>query len=232
MGSKNGDIVKIVYREWKKAQCNHCGEHPDEEAFACYIDGRLGIEEKKKIEGHITRCASCSQILSFSLGMGMELPEDVPQEFIDMAKGLVKEKALVFEISAQIKNGILELISASGDILIDQELVPVSLLRSRNIKGFKDEVTLFKDLKDIRVELKIRVKSARKANFEVLVSDRYTSKPLKEVRISLLKNGIEMESYLSDIGKALFENIQFGRYEIEISSLQKKAGIIILDLNV
>jgi len=41
-----------------------------------------------------------------------------------------------------------------------------------------------------------------------------------------------MESYLSDTGKASFENIRFGRYEIDITGPKGSSGIIILDLNV
>ena len=74
-----------------------------------------------------------------------------------------------------------------------QELVPAPILRSRQIKDFKDEVTILKDFKDIRVQAKVENKGANAFSLVILVKERHTQRIIKDLRIRLLKDGAELE---------------------------------------
>jgi hypothetical protein len=46
----------------------------------------------------------------------------------------------------------------------------------------------------------------------------------------LIKEGLELESYISDSGRVVFENVLIGRYTVEISSPSKNMAAILLDI--
>ena len=147
-------------------------------------------------------------------------------------KNLVRpeDKPPILEIILKLKEKALELLNTTGDILVGQELVPAPVLRSRQMKDFKDEVTILKDFKDIRVEVKIENKHGEFFNVTVMVKEKETQKVIKDLRVCLLKDELELESYLNDAGKVTFEHILLGKYTVEISTLENKLASILLDI--
>ena len=113
-----------------------------------------------------------------------------------------------------------------------REFLPAPILRSRNIKEFKDEVTILKDFKDIRVELKLENKGRQAFDLTVIVKEKETQKTIKDLRVTLLKQDLELESYLNDSGKVIFENILLGRYTVEILKLEAKLAAILIDIKI
>ena len=60
----------------------------------------------------------------------------------------------------------------------------------------------------------------------------YTQKLIKNLRVGLLKEGKELESYLAESGQAAFEQIKPGKYDLEISGQEKKVASISLDIKI
>ena len=120
--------------------------------------------------------------------------------------------------------------NTTGDILVGQEFVPAPVLRSRKAKDFKDEVTILKDFKDIRVEVKIENKVGEAFDLTVLVKEKESQKVIKDLRVTLLRGDLELESYLNDPGKVIFENVLLGKYTIEISTLESKLASVLLEI--
>ncbi len=56
------------------------------------------------------------------------------------------------------------------------------------------------------------------------------SKIDKNLRITLIKDGVELESYINDSGSCFFENILPGDYIIEVSRQGQREAVI--DLKV
>jgi len=225
-------LLKLVYKKWKKTQAQTLDKHPDEETLVCFLENRLSKEESQKIKKHLIICPVCIEAFILQLKLKPTEEKEVPPELVDVIKNLVrqKEKLDFLEIVLQVKERILELLSTTADVLVGQELVPAPILRSRQIKEFKDQINILKDFKDIRVEAKIENKMAKAFNLTIVVKEKPSLKVIKDLRISLLKDDVELESYVAEEGKVTFENILLGKYTVEIANLENKLASILLEI--
>lgn len=232
MGDKLEGLVKKVYRRWKKAAVAQ-EAHLDEEILACFFDNCLSPEENERIRGHVIGCDECAEIFALSLNAeNAAEPREVPKELLNRALEILKSKAKpdIFEVILLLKENLLEIISATGDILLGQELVPAPVLRSRKIKDFKDEVTILKDFEDIRLEVKVENKGGKYFNVMVKARHRQNSAGFRDLRATLIKDGLELESYLSDSGEVSFEHVLPGKYDLELTSVISKLATVSLDV--
>jgi hypothetical protein len=160
--------------------------------------------------------------------------KEVPLELLGRVKGLFdsQSETAPLEIALRLKEKLLEILNTTGDILVGRELVPAPVLRTRSIKNFKDEVTILKDFKDIRVEVRIENKGAGAFNLIVTAKQKLDLKIIKDLRVTLLKDDLELESYLTGSGSVTFEHVLLGRYKVEISTLENKLASVLLDIKV
>jgi len=231
MQNKLEKLIKIVYKKWKSDQSKIIDSHPDEESLACFIDGKLSSQEKEVLTAHLMNCDSCAQNVAIQASLKLE-DKEVPQELVERMKDLVSYKDIssILEIALRLKEKTLEILNTTGDVLVGQELIAIPILRSRRIQDFKDEVIIVKDFKDIRVEIKIENKGDRSFGLSVMAKERDTQKIIKDLRVTLLKDDLELESYLNDLGSVTFEHVLLGKYTVEISSLENKLASILLDM--
>jgi hypothetical protein len=225
-------LIKMAYKDWKSEQLNNQEPHPDEETFACFLEDKLSPEEEEKIRAHLLACDTCAEIFSLQLKLKTGQLEDVPQGLIAQAKDLVQaaHEAPLLEIFLKLKEKALEVINTTGDVLVGQELVPAPLLRSRQIKDFKDEVIILKDFQDLRIEVKVEGCGTKAFNVTVTVKEKSTQKIIKDLRVTLIKDDLELESFLTDNGKVIFEHVLIGKYTLEISSVENKLACVLLDI--
>lgn len=231
MQDKLERLVKFVYKRYK-AGLKTPESHPDVEDIVCFLENRLSPEESESMKEHLISCANCAEIIAIQMKLRPTEIKAVPQELLSRVKGLLKveDKISVLEIFLRLKEKALEILNTSGDILVGQELVPAPVLRSRSIKDFKDEVTILKDFKDIRVELKIENKQGQAFRLTVMLKEKDTQRILKDLRVTLIQDDLELESYLTDSGRASFEHVLLGKYTVEISTLENKIAFILLDI--
>ena len=224
-------LIKIVYKKWKAAQ-KPKGGHPDEDTLACFLEAKLSSNEAERVKAHLISCDQCSEAVAVILKSNPEALEDVPKELLTRVRGelsIACEESLM-EIILRLKEKTIELLKTTGDILVGQELIPAPVLRSRSIKDFKDEVTILKEFQDIRVEAKIENKGGNAFNVIICVKQKETQKVLKDLRVTLVRDDLELESYLSDSGSVTFEHVLLGIYKIEISNIEEKLASIMLDI--
>ncbi|MDD5155489.1 MAG: hypothetical protein PHF11_03275 [Candidatus Omnitrophica bacterium] len=232
MSDKFEKLTGVVYKKWKSSHRRKFYEHPDEEEFACFIEGRLSPAESLQMKEHLISCPHCAEVFAVQSRIKSTGNLAVPAELIARIKEATGKQVLTpaLEIILRFKERVFELIKASGDVLVGQELVPAPVLRSRRIKDFKDEITVLKDFQDIRVEIKIENKGAGAFDLSVTVKEKQSSRPLKDLRIALTKNDLELESYHSDLGRVTFEHVLLGRYIIQIYSAESTIAHILLDI--
>ncbi|MBU1727376.1 MAG: zf-HC2 domain-containing protein [Candidatus Omnitrophica bacterium] len=232
MPDKLEEVIKAAYGQWKSELPQAGDEHPDEEIFACFLENKLSAEEDERIKAHIISCKDCLDTVLTYLTLHEGEVKDVPEELLGRVKGLFLEQGEnpVLDIFLLLKEKALEIINTSGDVLVGQEFIPAPVLRTRSIKDFKDEVTILKDFKDLRVEAKIENKLGKAFNLSVTVKDKVTQKTMKDLRVSLIKDDVELESYVSDSGKVVFEHVLLGKYVVEILGVEKKIASVILDI--
>lgn len=231
MQDKIERLIKLVYEKCKVAQTKKEQEHPDEEALVCFLEGRLSEKEKETIREHLLSCDTCTEAFALSLKGGLE-ETGVPPELFTRVQNLLvtTQTPSILEISLRFREKLLELVNTTGDILMGQELVPAAVLRSRSLKDFKDEVIILKDFQDIRVQAKIENKDGKSFNLTITVKQKQTQKIIKDLRVSLFKDNLELESYLTDSGSVIFEHVLLGKYKVEISAIENKLASILIDI--
>jgi hypothetical protein len=227
-------IVKLIYREHKKANRFQGQEHPDEENLACFLENKLSLFEKELVQKHLLSCDLCSEYLSTQLKIQPHLSLEMPVLLLDKIKNLVSQDSgeNLLEIFIKLKEKALEIIQTTGDVLFGQELVPAPILRSRKINEFKEEVSILKDLRQIRVLAKIQNKSTKSFNLTIAVKDKQGQKLDSNLRITLIKDGLELESYINDSGSSFFENIPPGNYTVGVSRQGQREAAIDLKVKV
>lgn len=225
-------LIKAVYKRWKKDRPGAAKPHPDEEALALFFEGRLSGKENDSIKAHLTACERCSEAFSIQARLKAGEEKYVPQELIMRMKDLVtqKKEPLFLKILLRLKDEALEVIDTTGDLLSGRELIPAAALRSRKIKDFRDEVTILKDFKGIRVEVKMENKRAGYFKLSVVAREKKTQAVIRDLRFALFKDDLELESCLNDSGKAAFENLALGKYTVEITDIKDKLASILLEI--
>ncbi|PIQ91004.1 MAG: hypothetical protein COV71_01530 [Candidatus Omnitrophica bacterium CG11_big_fil_rev_8_21_14_0_20_41_12] len=225
-------LVRIIYREKKNSRGSKLKDHPNEESLACFLEDKLSAADKDVIIKHLLSCDRCAEYLSVQLKIQPHLSLDVPVPLLEKVKKLVNQEAggILLEIFLKLKDKAIEIIQTTGDVLVGQELIPAPVLRSRQVNEFKEEVCILKDLQQIRVLAKIQNKDHKSFNLTISVKDKQSQKIPQDLRITLIKGGVELESYLVDSGSSYFENILPGNYTVEISRQGQKEALI--DLKV
>jgi len=226
-------ITKIIYREWKRGRSFKVKEHPGEEDLVCFLEGKFSLQDKEALQEHLLSCDICSEYLSAQLKIQPHLSLDVPAQLLEKIKKLLGQDTVenLLEIFLKLKEKAMEIIQTTGDVLVGQELVPAPVLRSRKIDEFKEEVSILKDLREIRILAKIQNKDTKSFNLTITVKDKQSQKIGKNLRITLMRDGIELESYITDsAGSSFFENILPGNYSVEVSREDQKEAVI--DLKV
>jgi len=225
-------LIKVAYKKWKSEHLKADSAHPDDEAWVCFLEGRLSKEENERIKTHLVSCDSCAEVFVTQVRLKPQPVKGLPEELLERVKNLVvsEDKLSVVEIVIMLKEKALEILSTTGDVLWGEEFVPAPVLRSRKIKEFKDEITILKDFKDIRVEIKIENKLGEAFDLIVFIKDKQTQHIIKDLRVTLLKDDLELESYLSTSDKVIFEHMLVGKYIVEISNIENKIASILLDI--
>ena len=224
-------LIRLVYKRWKKCHLKTEGLHPDAEVIVSFLEGKLSLQEAQEVKLHLTRCEDCAEIVALNLTSQEAPVNDVPRELVDFAKDkLGVSNAPPLEIILKLKEKALEVISATGEILLGQEMVPAAVLRSRNINEFKDEVVILKDFKDIRVQIRIENKSGKYFNLNIQAKSKQNKEMVKDLRVTLFKEDIELESYLNDSGVVIFEHVLLGKYKVELADLEENLASVILDV--
>ncbi len=222
----------MIYGLYRKKHNNTNLPCPDEEILVCFSEGRLSKRESKYVQEHLAACRRCAEIVSL-LCQKIEEQRQVPEFLIEKAKSLVKDKPFsnIFEIILALKEKALQILSTSGDVIVDNEIIPLPvLLRSRQISEFTEEINLIKELENIKIAINIQKRDKDKIRIKLELADKVSRQPLSGLRLALLKEGQEIESYEVTSGKAVFDKLSFGRYEIQILRREEKLGAISVEI--
>jgi len=225
-------IIRFIYREWKGDGRLINNEHPTEEALVCFLEDKLAQTDKDLIQRHLLKCDICAEYLCAQFKIEPHLSKDVPAFLLERVGKMVGSdvKEDVFEIFLRLKEKAWEIIQTSGDVLVGQELIPAPVLRSRQINEFKEELSILKDLQEVRVLAKVESKNGRVFNLVITIKNKQGQQVNKDLRVTLIKNEVELESYISGTGSSIFENILPGNYRVEVT--QETRLLAVIDLKV
>ncbi|MFA5287189.1 MAG: hypothetical protein WC394_02835 [Candidatus Omnitrophota bacterium] len=224
-------LISLVYRRWKKRYLKAEEAHPGEEVIVSFLEGKLPLQEAEGLKLHLIHCEDCAEAVGLNLTSSGAPDSEFPTGLINFAKEKMGVKdAPALEAVLRLKEKMIEIISASGEILLGQEMLPAAVLRSRNINEFKDEVVILKDFADIRVQIKIENKSGKYFNLNIQAKSKQSKELIKDLRVTLFKEDIELESYLNDSGSVIFEHVLLGKYKVELADLESNLASVLLDV--
>ena len=221
-------IIGVIYRQKRGSKSFISGEHPNEELLACFLEDKLPHADRLLIEKHLVSCTSCAEYAGIQLKMQAGLAKGVPGILLEKVKKLVIDEGRegLFEIFLKLKEKAIEIIQTSGDVLVGQEFVPAQVLRSRRIKDFREEVVILKDLQSIRVEARLKNNNAESFDLTVSAMDKQSQKLIRDLRVTLLKGGIELESYASEAASVIFRDILPGVYTAEVTKAGERVAVV------
>ncbi|MDD5282443.1 MAG: hypothetical protein PHC37_03380 [Candidatus Omnitrophica bacterium] len=225
-------VARVIYREWKGSSQSIDRGHPSEEILVCFLEDKLAQPEKDSIRGHLLKCDICAEYLSTQLKIEPHLSKDIPVPLLEKIRKVIGNniKDNIFKIFLKLKEKSFEIIETSGDVLVGQELIPAPVLRSRQINEFKEELSILKDLQEVRVLARVESKNSKVFNLFITIKDKQGKGINKDLRITLIRDGVELESYISDAENSVFENISPGNYSVEVTD---KSGLLaVIDLKV
>ncbi|MBU0549678.1 MAG: hypothetical protein KJ838_05130 [Candidatus Omnitrophica bacterium] len=225
------EIIKMIYRFYRKQRKHSSSVCPDEEVLACFAEGNLSRKEARKIQDHLISCCDCAELVSLFF-KEIEQAEEVPEALVSKAKGLLNDKVLhsLFDISLRLKEKALEILHTTGDVILNNEIIPLPVLRSRQIRELPDEITFIKELNDVKITLCLQKRDRKEVRINLRLTDRATSNPLSDLRLIIFKDDSEVESYDAPQGSAVFDRIGFGHYSVQILRQGGELGVIKLEI--
>ncbi|MFA5090121.1 MAG: hypothetical protein WC510_03660 [Candidatus Omnitrophota bacterium] len=234
MANKFERLVKVVYQRYKDRLIKDGSAHPDEDMLACFLERNLTETENKRVIGHLLRCNHCVEAIAVQMKIDAEGGHILPRELLDKIRsmGSIKDGTDVLKIFLRLKEKAIEIVNTTGDVLLGHKFLPEPVLRSRQVKEFKDELNIVKDLKMGRLQVKIIRKSVSACNIFIVMRDKQSQALIKNLRVSLLKEATEIESYLMGEGPVVFEHILPGFYNIEIRDIKEGVASILLEINI
>lgn len=230
MGYKIEEIIKAIYQRFHRISAGNTSDCPDEETIVCFCEGRLSKEAAQNFKKHILKCERCAQIVTL-YQLDIDPKKAVPDFLLKEAKNLLNKPLVdLLEIKIAIKKKFIELINSTGDVVLNNEIFPMPVLRSRKIKNLREEIEIVKEFKDLKINVNIEQKHGFQVKVIIKICDKNTSLPIENLRISLMKDNIELESYLIDSGSVIFDKVTSGNYNLRIFQNHDLIGLINLNI--
>ncbi|MBF0523352.1 MAG: zf-HC2 domain-containing protein [Candidatus Omnitrophica bacterium] len=214
-----------------KRQC------PDDETVACYMDGLLPAKEKSSVDKHLKSCSACREAFAIHKEVAEQLKvadlEPVPKHLVEAAKNLWSEKYGVrfLDIVVTVAQDFLERARTTGEIIKGSLKSPEFAYALRD--GGEQKTTTLrvrKIFEDIRIDIEVSRTAGDNSMVSLKLKDDKTDIPLIDLRATLILDDTELESYVTQNGKVVFENIRPGVYMIQISRVDRAVGVISLEL--
>jgi hypothetical protein len=221
----------------KKGRFKLRGKCLNDQDVACIIDGQLSENERARYFDHVLSCMKCTERLKDHLlvlnaidkkGM-LETPEAIVQAAMDLYSPEVGVNVL--EVVLNFKDKVIELVRTTGEILRGPELIPVPVLRSQDEDViFPNEIKIVKEFNNMMTEVGVEKSKPYLCNVEIRLTEKKTKKKMHGLRVTLMRNGREIESSLIEEGKVIFREVKLGKYSLFIAKDDKKVGIVELDI--
>lgn len=232
------ELLKKALQQFKnKSQIKAKGQCLSEEDIATIIEGEVQDSGKEQFSEHIASCKKCAYALKENLQLANAMankpmltpPEYVVKSAMDLLNPEVGQDIL--QIALNFKEKIIELIRTTGDILIGPEPVPVSVLRGSTKDTFPDEIKFVKTFDNLLAEVDIEKRNPSLCDIEIRLTEKDSKQKARDIRVTLAKNNREIESVLSQEGKAIFREVSADKYKIIMTKEDKKIGIVELSIH-
>ena len=225
------DKIKKIMR--KSGHRRPRGACPSDETLSAFVEDRLGPEAHEEILAHLSRCRACLESVKIMRAIMGDSEEEslirVPGSALRRARGLDPASKSIIEVVVHFVKGAAKVVKMSGDAV--GAMVPVmesvrgeGRVLSETLVSFTKEFAPY--LAEVDVE-KVRPESGE---ITVRLNDKDTEQAASGLRVSLYQQEQELESLMLREGVAVFENLSFGRYTMEITKVGEPLGRITLEM--
>lgn len=209
------------------------GNCPAEEALAAFVEDKMAPDGQEKVMGHIARCQSCLNSVTILRAVLDEAEQEkavrIPLSSLEAAKRLDPASKSIMEVVIRFVKGAAEVVKMSGDAV--GGLVPaVESVRGEGRVVSETLVTFKKEFAPYLAEIDVEKVRSDQGEVTVKLIEKEKNRPARGLRVSLFEKGSELESAMLEDGAAVFENIAFGRYRLEITKVGEPVGKITLEM--
>ena len=151
----------------------------------------------------------------------------VPLSALERARQLDPAVKGVIEVVIDFASGLAEVIRASGNVMNGFKHASESL-RGESRAVSDTLITFSKEFPPYLAE--VDVEKVKPDRGEVTVTLIESGHPAAGLRVSIFQKDDELESSMLDGGMAVFENLKFGQYRLEITRVGEPVGRIALEM--
>ena len=209
-------LTPISHHEVPMNVQNSCVDDLD---LAAYLEGRLPAEGREKVDRHLAKNAEnrhTLETIQAVLASSVEIPsgDEVPESLMRKAIAYYPRNGNPLDLILAFTGNALSIIRSSLEVRIDTPL-PAAALRT-GISPGAGMVVMTKTFDAVTAAVYIEKRSGNSCNIALLVTDRSTQTPAKNLRIGLISQGRELDSLSLENGRVLFEDVHSGHYDILI----------------
>ena len=195
-----------------------------------YMEGRLSVGKRSKVEQHLAGCDACLDVLSVTGELDRNsdfyrmdpVPEEVTRKALDTVLS-ISDNTLLHKASGYINL----LVSKCKDALSNLWLLgsPALAPVRGDTKVITDDLILLKrSFLDLNADIEIEKRDENMALIKVWVTK--DGSPIKNIRITLLENGREVASHFLNGSPAIFEDIPFASYVLRFARFTRNGARI------
>ena len=206
---------------------------PDDEAFARYVDGLLNADEQRDVERHFSDCEPCQVVMTSLREVSAHARRDgllpVPRGLTNRVKRLWRKigKRDVLEILVEFTARAASALRTTGTIVRGIEARPALALR-RQASEPPRTLIVQQSLDHRLVQVEMTRVDRRRHVIAIHVKTRWPGSSSGNMRATVKRGAMELESHPLRQGRAVFEGLAPGRYLIELEQRQHRCGTIAL----
>ncbi len=209
------------------------GSCPDDVETAAFLDGALDEEGSERILAHLARCPECARaVLALREIMGAPRAEAAfraPLSALERARKMDPAKKGVMEVVVRFAENAAEILRSSSGVTGEPVAAPEPV-RGEDRVVSANLVCMVKPFPPFTAEVDVERVREDRGEVTIKLTEEETGLPARGLRVSLFDDEVETESAMVEDGQAVFENLEFGRYNLLITRVGEPLGRITLEM--
>ena len=208
------------------------GSCPDESILGAFADGKLAEAGCDDLIRHLSRCPACFATVTALRDLAEHRENEeacrVPVASLERARKLDPCAQSALSVVVNFARGLAQVLSASEGVINGRAFSPAGARRGESRAVSETLVTFSREFPPYQAE--VDVEKTKPDRGEVTVTLLESGHPASGLRVTIFKKDDELESSMLDGGMAVFENLKFGEYRLEITRVGEPVGRIDLEM--
>lgn len=190
-----------------------------DETITEILENKLSGNRRDSFMAHLTRCDECLNIFVATYKVLNPETLSITDEIISRVKSYYKEMRRFVMVIKLFPDHIAPLILEPGFTRL-QPSIPVNI-RGQILGNKSNLIAVAKKIDPFWFELEVEKIKEGLCQIQIYAKYVQSKKPAKNLRISLCHNQREFDSYLTEGGTVVFDDVKKGRYLIKASEKGK-----------